>query len=102
MQLARNREQHLIEQTRSSDVLPAPSSGPILMQPTEFFQDETFDAPTTTLKQKKYCRQCWRKDFHFRASYPPIVYGFLLVVTCGLILFIHPSRCVCCGTMRIT
>ena len=100
MHLIHHREQHSTEHSRSSDILSAPL-GPILMQPAELVQDETFDTPTTTLKQKKYCRQCWRKDFHFRVAYSPILYGFLLVATCGLILVIRPSRCVCCGTMRI-
>jgi len=99
MHLARHREQHSIEQTRSTKVLSAPT-GPLLMQPAELFQDESFET-TTTLKQEKYCRSCWRKDLHFRVSYSPIVFGFLLVATCGLILIIRPSRCVCCGTMRI-
>ena len=99
MQLARHHEQHSTEHPHSSDVLSAPI-GPVLMQPAELFQDESFET-TTTVKQKKYCRSCWRKDFHFRVAFPPIVYGFLLVATCGLILVIRPSRCVCCGTMRI-
>jgi len=93
-------KQHSVgQQNFSSDALTAPSQV-LRMQPAELFQDEAFEA-TTTLKQKKYCRQCWREDFHFRASYSPIVFGFLIVATCGLILVIRPSRCVCCGTMRI-
>ena len=99
MHLTRNREQHSIKQTHPVDILPAPS-GPLLMQSTELIQDESLET-TRTLKQQKYCRQCWRKDFHFRVSYPPIVFGFLVVATCGLALVIRPSRCVCCGTMRI-
>ena len=101
MDLARHHEQHSIEHNCSTDILSAPS-GPLLMQSAELFQDESFETTTTTLKQQKYCRQCWRKDLHYRVSYPPIIYGFLLIATCGLILVIRPSRCVCCGTMRIS
>ena len=99
MHLASNRVQHSITKTSSSDVLPAPT-GQILMQSTDLAQDESFET-TTTLKRKKYCRQCWREDFHYRITYSPIVFGFLIVATGGLVLLIRPSRCVCCGTMRI-
>jgi len=69
MHLVPNREQCSINQ--NSDVLSAPSdvlSAPsgFSMQPAEAFHDEPLRANTTTLKRKKYCRQCWRKDFHFR------------------------------------
>ena len=80
-----NHKQHSVrQQTFSSDALTAPSRG-LRMQPAELFQDEAFET-TTTLKQKKYCRQCWREDFHFRTSYSPILFGFLIVATFGLSL----------------
>ncbi len=49
----------------------------------------------------KRCRSCWRDDIHKPARFGPFVFGFLLVATLGLILFVRPSRCVCCGTMRV-
>ncbi len=94
-----NHKQDSIEQCLTTDVLTAPNMA-FSMQPAEIFQDESFES-TTTLKQKKYCRQCWRDDLHFRVNYPPIVFGFLIIATCGLVLLVRPSRCVCCGTMRI-
>ena len=49
----------------------------------------------------KRCKSCWRDDFHEDVKMPMFVFGFLLVVTFGLFLLFRPSRCVCCGTMRI-
>ena len=92
-------KQHSDKQNFSSDVLSVPTKA-FSMQPAELFQDESY-SDTRQLKQKKYCKQCWRKDFHFRTNYSPVVMGFLIVATCGLALLIRPSRCVCCGTMRI-
>jgi len=94
-----DHQQDPLEQCFSSDILAVPNVA-YSMQPADLMQDESYES-TTTLKRKKYCRQCWREDFHFRVNYSPIVFGFLIVATCGLILLIRPSRCVCCGTMRI-
>ena len=93
-----NHKKDLLEYC-SNDILSVPNAA-FSMQPADMMQDEAYEA-TTTLKRRKYCRQCWREDLHFRVNYSPIVMGFLIVVTCGLILFLRPSRCVCCGTMRI-
>lgn len=49
----------------------------------------------------KHCRSCWREDIHKPARLQPFVFGFLLIATLGLVVFLRPSRCVCCGTMRI-
>jgi predicted Zn-ribbon and HTH transcriptional regulator len=49
----------------------------------------------------KHCRSCWRDDFHEDVKMPMFLFGFLVVVTFGIILLVRPSRCVCCGTMRI-
>ena len=49
----------------------------------------------------KHCRSCFRKDIHRPVPIPPFAFGFLLVVTFGLILFVKPSSCVCCGCTRI-
>ena len=32
---------------------------------------------------------------------PPFALGFLMVATFGLVLFVRPSRCVCCGKLRV-
>lgn len=74
-----------------------PSLTENLMQ-ADFLQDENF---ASTAKSKKYCRSCWREDLHMRINYSPLLLGFLMVVTCGLVLLVKPSRCVCCGTVRI-
>jgi len=96
----RNHKQDPVKHCFLSDTAAAPQVV-FSMQPADMMQDETFSS-TTTLKRKKYCRQCWRDDFHYRVNYSPVVLGFLVIVTCGLVLLIRPSRCVCCGTMRIT
>lgn len=49
----------------------------------------------------KHCRSCWRKDIHKPAQFSPFVFGFLTMVTLGLFLVFRPTRCVCCGTMRV-
>ena len=49
----------------------------------------------------KHCRSCWREDIHHNVPIPPFALGFLTVMTLGLILLIRPSRCVCCGRMRL-
>jgi hypothetical protein len=51
--------------------------------------------------QKKYCRQCWRHDVHVPIAIPSVVVGFTVIATFGLVLFFRPSRCVCCGTVRV-
>ncbi|MFK7765954.1 MAG: hypothetical protein AB8B55_01845 [Mariniblastus sp.] len=58
--------------------------------------DETQTQGTT-----KACRSCWRDDIHIAVPFRPFALGFLLIVTLGLILVIRPSRCICCGTIRI-
>ena len=57
-------------------------------------------SPTRNEAIKK-CRSCWRDDIHKPARFSPFVFGFLLIATLGLVLVIRPSRCVCCGTMRV-
>jgi ABC-type molybdate transport system permease subunit len=59
--------------------------------------------PTDLAKSRlvKHCKSCWRPDIHVPVKFPPVVHGFLTVITFGLILIIRPSRCVCCGTKRI-
>jgi len=52
-------------------------------------------------KTVKRCRSCWRNDLHYDVSIPPFLLGVLLVITFGAALFLRPSRCVCCGTMRL-
>lgn len=94
-----NYKQDSLHQCLNSDILSAPNTM-FSMQPAEFIQDDLRES-TTTLKRKKYCRQCWREDLHYRVNYSPVVFGFLIVATLGLVLLIRPSRCVCCGTMRI-
>jgi hypothetical protein len=54
--------------------------------------------PSKTVKR---CRSCWRNDLHYDVSIPPFLLGVLLVITFGAALFLRPSRCVCCGTMRL-
>ena len=49
----------------------------------------------------KWCRSCWREDVHFVVKCSPWMYGFLLVLTFGLVLFIRPSQCCCCGEIRV-
>jgi hypothetical protein len=53
------------------------------------------------IKTVKRCRSCWRDDIHYNVSIPPFLLGMLLVVTLGGAMFFKPSRCVCCGTMRL-
>ncbi len=53
-------------------------------------------------KTVKRCRSCWRNDIHYNVSIPPFLLGVLLVVTFGLVFLLRPSRCVCCGTMRLS
>lgn len=65
---------------------------------------EVFD-PQSGLREDtqgslKHCRSCWREDIHVPVSIPPFALGFLLVFTLGLVLFLRPSRCVCCGKIR--
>lgn len=70
------------------------------MSQADFYQ-ESQKQQTQTAKAKKYCRQCWREDFHFEVIDSPVVFGFLLVATFGLFLLVRPTRCTCCGTMRV-
>lgn len=60
------------------------------------FLDKTQDRSA-----KKYCRSCWRDDFHVEVISSSVVYGFLVFATFGLVLLARPTRCVCCGTIRI-
>jgi len=59
---------------------------------------QTVISPTQNVK---HCRSCWREDIHKPARISPMVYGSLVVISFGLILALKPSRCVCCGTMRV-
>jgi len=63
---------------------------------------EEMSSITSDLKSRsiKHCRSCFRSDIHIPCAQPPILYGFLIVFTLGLILLYRPSRCVCCGTKR--
>jgi len=63
------------------------------MQPQQTLLTET--------RQLKHCKNCWREDIHKPARFSPIVYGGLVVLSFGLILALRPTRCVCCGTMRV-
>ncbi len=50
----------------------------------------------------KYCRSCWRKDLHQSIwQLPKWARRILNFATLGLIRKIEPSRCVCCGTVRV-
>jgi len=49
----------------------------------------------------KHCHSCFRNDLHFNVPIPPFIFGFLLIASCGLICFVRPSRCVCCGKVRV-
>jgi len=49
----------------------------------------------------KRCRSCFRDDIHFEVEFSPFLRGFLIAATFGLILIMRPSRCVCCGTLRV-
>jgi len=64
-------------------------------------QTQEMDVEVQPRGRVKRCRSCWRDDFHYNVKFSPVIFGFLLIVTCGLILFVRPSRCCCCGTMRV-
>lgn len=58
--------------------------------------------PQTYKVGYKYCRSCWRKDQHESVwRMRPRVRRLVVILTLGLIKRIEPSRCVCCGTLRI-
>jgi hypothetical protein len=69
------------------------------MSQIEFLQSD--ESEFLGSKNVKRCRSCFRDDVHVKVAYPPFVFGFLLIVSCGMILLLRPSRCVCCGTMRV-
>lgn len=49
----------------------------------------------------RHCRSCWRNDIHHPVLMSPTMLGFLIVATLGLIILTRPSRCTCCGNLRI-
>lgn len=71
------------------------------MSQAQYIRTEAIDESRRVRAVVKRCKSCWRDDYHEVVRLPVFVFGFLLVVTFGLILFIKPYRCVCCGTKRI-
>lgn len=66
--------------------------------------DSPQEVPEKVSKPKlvtKHCRACFRDEHHLILPIYPFLLGFLTVITFGLIFVIRPSRCVCCGKMRI-
>ncbi|MCH2181634.1 MAG: hypothetical protein MK108_06470 [Mariniblastus sp.] len=49
----------------------------------------------------KHCRSCWRQELHYPISIPPFALGFLMIFTLGLVLFVRPNQCTCCGRTRL-
>lgn len=71
------------------------------MSQAQPIRTEAIDRERRVRAVVKRCKSCWRDDFHQAVKLPIFVFGFLFVVTFGLILFIRPYQCVCCGTKRI-
>lgn len=71
------------------------------MSHLDLYQSESPRSEVRLRGTVKRCRSCWRDDLHIAVRFSPFVFGFLLVISFGLILLIRPSRCVCCGTMRV-
>lgn len=63
------------------------------------FIDETRE--TFSASDVKYCRSCWRPEVHRPIPISPFLLGFLTVMTLGLIFWIRPTRCVCCGKTKV-
>jgi hypothetical protein len=60
------------------------------------------DAPFPLTSQSiKHCRSCWRKEMHRQIPISPFVLGFLTVLTLGVIHFVRPSSCMCCGKTKV-
>jgi len=73
----------------------------LIMSQAQHFRSEAIDSSRRGRPIVKHCKACWREDFHEAVKLPLFTFGFLLVVTFGLILFIKPYHCVCCGTKRL-
>ena len=71
------------------------------MQTHPEYIGEASEPEVTRHVSVKHCKSCWREDVHKPARFNPIVYGGLFVLSFGLIVALNPSRCVCCGTMRV-
>lgn len=46
---------------------------------------------------KKYCKRCWRDDYHVPMRLNSAVAAGLILATMGLALLIWPYRCATCG-----
>lgn len=51
-------------------------------------------------KQKIFCFNCNRQEFHIMAFKGTWLHSFLLGMSFGLIRFVGPYRCTCCGKKR--
>ena len=71
------------------------------MSQARYIRTEAIDGERRVRAVVKHCKSCWRDDYHEVVQLPVFVFGFLLIVTFGLILVVKPYRCVCCGTTRV-
>lgn len=81
-------------------LMPA-TAGKTSMSQVQYIHTEAIDGERRVPAVVKRCKSCWRDDFHEAVKLPMFVFGFLLVATFGLILFVKPYQCVCCGTKRL-
>jgi hypothetical protein len=86
--------------SKTEPILP---SGPVILAEFNMSQLDFYkpDAELRVRQNVKRCRSCWRDEVHVPIKLSPILFGFLFVVTLGLILTFRPSRCTCCGTKRM-
>ena len=82
-----------------------PGDEQILAGSDENFENDNFSQDSGKKKKKKkrfkiFCFSCNRPEYHSMKSKKGRIYSYLLGMTFGLLTFIGPFTCVCCGSSR--
>lgn len=91
---ARHRGDHIL-----------PNDDQLLADSDENYEDDNFSHDSGRKKKKKkrfkmFCFSCNRPEYHSLKAKKGRIYSYLLGMTFGLLTFIGPFTCVCCGNYR--
>lgn len=68
------------------------------------FEDDVVHSPRVKRSRRRkglFCFNCNRKEGHFLAKQHRWYYSYLVGLTFGLIKFVGPFQCQCCGSNRL-